>query len=70
MQWLNSSILGDNPRYRSEVYNRALCPTGEFKMRAAANPGLHGVRKDVRIVSIFSSVLFKYNLSIHLKHFQ
>lgn len=57
---------------RMVVYNRALCPMGEFKMRAAAYPGLHGVRKDVpRDIRIrIYTVVFKHNLSPHLKYFQ
>lgn len=47
------SVQGDNPRYRSQVYNRALLPRGQgFKMRIATNPGLHGVRKDVHMRDI------------------
>jgi len=64
------TLQGDNPRYRSQVYNRALLPPGQgFKMRIATNPRLHGVRKDVRMPSVCvwiwaRALSFKYNLSI------
>lgn len=55
-----------------EVHSRALCPAGEFKMRAAAYPGLHGSAKrcsrGIRIRICI--VVFKYNLSPHLKRFE
>lgn len=50
MTGLFRAIIRDTARkFITERY----CPPGQgFKMRIATNPGLHGVRKDVRIPSV------------------